>query len=580
MRTRLFNCITPNILIVPGLIVTLILLTSCATEHKLRKEGPYLYDDDKKDIAEPASSNYNLVWDTFERSVFEQGDQFVNLDRNLCKLFGCPKQALNINSFDEVPNSTWFENRHGQFRMTPEEIRLGLTTTGGPDTSGEWTVFRPKLQGATVGFWIEDIHGNQYIIKFDPPGFPEMATAAAAMGSRFFHACGYNVPEETIVYWKPHLLRIKEGVTYTDNAGQVRPLTVEVLDEVLENVERSPDGYIRSLASLALKNVKGPFSYDGTRKDDPNDWCKHQHRRELRGLYVMASLINHYDTKDQNTLDAYEEEDGRCFLRHYLIDFGSTFGSDGDKPKPAIKGYANFFDIRDIFVSLITLGLKTWSWEYAEPYEYPSIGYFESKLFKPHKFDPIFPNPAFDEMTGRDAYWGAKIVMAFRDDDLRALVDAGQFSDPEAAEYLFNTLKERRDKIGRHWFSKVNPLDHFSASYNSPDFRIAFEDLAVKYGLETESDTRYRHSVKYDGRKIISKRALEDTELLLTSDDLDQMASYFAPPEKDGDSDNFLYEILIETQRSNQRWSKPTRLWLWYFPDERQFKLVGIEHLD
>ena len=28
--------------------------------------------------------------------------------------------------------------------------------------------------------------------KFDPPGNPEMATAAAAMGSRYLHACGYN----------------------------------------------------------------------------------------------------------------------------------------------------------------------------------------------------------------------------------------------------------------------------------------------------------------------------------------------------------------------------------------------------
>ena len=111
------------------------------------------------------------------------------------------------------------------------------------------------------------------------------------MGSRFFHACGYNVPEETIVYWKPDLLRIKEGVTYTDNSGQVQPLTMDVLNEVLENVERSPDGYIRSLASAALKNVKGPFSYNGTRRDDPNDWCKHEHRRELRALRTLDHVV-------------------------------------------------------------------------------------------------------------------------------------------------------------------------------------------------------------------------------------------------------------------------------------------------
>ncbi len=563
-----------------ALLIVLQLLTSCATDRQLRKEGPFLQDDDKRDIPEPASSDYNLAWDTFERSVFEQGDQLFDLDRNLCKLFGCPKQAKNINSFDEVPNSTWFQNRHGYMRMTSDEIAQGRNLTGGPDTSGWWTVFRPKLQGATPGFWIEDERGNQYIIKFDPPDFPELATGAAAMGSRFFHACGYNVPEETIVYWKPDRLRIKEGVTYTDNAGQTRVLTVDVLNEVLENVERNPDGYFRSLASSAIENVKGPFSYDGRRRDDPNDWCPHQHRRELRGLYVMASLVNHYDTKDQNTLDAYEEENGRWFLRHYLIDFGSTFGADGNKPKPPIKGYANLLDLRDVFVSLITLGIKTWAWEYAEPYEYPSIGYFESELFEPNKFDPIFPNPAFDELTDRDAYWGAKIVMAFRDDDLRALVEAGQYSDPEAADYLFRTLKERRDKIGRHWFGKVNPLDCFTTALNPSAFQISFEDLAVKYGLENQSETHYRYSVKYGGSTIVPERNLPPGHLLLHQTDLDKMASYFKPPEGDDDPGKFLYEILIETQRSSGRWSKPTRLWLWYSPDEQQFKLVGIEHLD
>ncbi|NIW47138.1 MAG: hypothetical protein GWN30_21030, partial [Gammaproteobacteria bacterium] len=59
----------------------------------------------------------------------------------------------------------------------------------------------------------------------------------------------------------------------------------------------------------------------GIRDDDLNDVIPHQHRRELRGLRVVAAWLNHFDTKANNTLDVYVE-DG--YVRHYLIDFGST----------------------------------------------------------------------------------------------------------------------------------------------------------------------------------------------------------------------------------------------------------------
>ena len=83
------------------------------------------------------------------------------------------------------------------------------------------------------------------------------------------------------------------------------------------------------------------------------------------------------------------------------------------------------FDLRDVGVSALTLGLKSWGWESHKPYQYPSVGYFESEIFHPAKFNPISPNPAFEQMTLQDAYWGAKVVMAFSDDDLKALVEAG-----------------------------------------------------------------------------------------------------------------------------------------------------------
>lgn len=565
-----------------GLLIpigAMILSSSCGSPPQIDPEGPFWIDDDQRNIDEPKFHEPDLAWTVIDRTAFDPGLKWLDLERDIRILTGHREQAANINSFDEVPNSSWFTNRHGFTRMTTEQIGTGPARTSGPDTTGIWTVFRPKVGGQTPGFWIEDARGDQYIIKFDPQGFPQLATGAAAVVSRYFHACGYNVPQETIVYWRPEMLRIKEAATIKNAAGNKRPFLREDLDKILTEVHHDSDGRIRSLASLSLGNVKGPFSYSGKRKDDPNDWCRHEDRRELRGLYVIGSLVNHYDLKDHNSLDVYENEDGRGFLRHYLLDFGSTLGADGHGAKIPLKGYANFFDLRDSFVSLFTLGLKTWAWEYAEPYQYPSIGYFESELFEPDKFDPIYPNPAFENMTDRDAYWGAKIVMAFTDEDLRTLVSTGQYSNPDAEAYLLKTLIERRDKIGRHWFDEINPLDNFEVEYFRRDLQFRFQDLGVKYGLWPNKAT-YHLTVRYRGEIVIGPREFRVTSFALSLKDQRKMMVRFPHEEGSDGQDDHLYEVIIQTERQPSNLSKPTRLLLWFDDLTERFRLVSVEHVD
>ena len=564
--------------IVIALLLFLIsMFSGCAARRAITPDMPYWKDADRKDIPEPKERDPALAWTSINRSAFDQLKQGVDVERNLRILSSNRKESHNINSYDEVPNSTWFTNRHGLFELSPEEIFQGPVIGDGPDTSGIWEVFRPKVGGATPGFWIKDSKGDQYIIKFDPVGYPEMSTAAAAMASRYFHACGYNVPEETIVYWRPEKLNIKPGATIKDY-GVKREFTRADLDEICSEVHKEKNGTIRSLASKILAGkIKGPFSYSGRRKDDPNDWCNHHNRRELRALYVFASFINHYDTKDQNTLDTYVEEDGKHFLKHYLIDFGSTFGADGDGPKPPIKGYANFVDLRDMLVSTLTLGLKTWSWESGGRVEHRSIGYFESEIFQPDKFNPIVPNPAFEEMTNADAFWAAKIVMSFDEEDLKALIKAGQYSDPQAEEYLLKTLLERQQKIGRHWFKKVNPLDRFDFTQEDGAIFINFEDLAVKHGFEHDNETQYKYSIKYKHVQKLGSAEFSSSQFVISAEDVKSLAKSYRAPKVEN-SDSHLYEILISTRRGESLWSKPAVIWLWYHPDKNSFQMVRIEH--
>jgi hypothetical protein len=392
-----------------------------------------------------------------------------------------------------------------------------------------------------------------------------LATGAEVVSTKLFHAAGYNVPENYIVYFDPEMLKLGEKVKITDEKGRKRFMTQEDLDEILERIERLPDGRIRAAASKYLPGgLKGPFKYRGTRSDDPNDIVPHQHRRELRGLRVMAAWLNHFDTKANNTLDVYMEEG---YMKHYLIDFGSTLGSQGNEPMPREIGHENTVDPHAIFMRTVMIGLYVQPWEKTVPIRYPSIGYFRPDILRPQKYKFIVPNPAFENLTSRDGFWGAKQVMSFTDEQLEATVAAGEYSDPEAADYLLKTLITRRDTVGRYWFSRVNPLDKFELQ-EGPDGKqaLCFVDLAVESGLESADQSEYRYDLTHRGVLIQKSESLKKACIPLPE-----------APETAFDEWDF-WELRIYTKRgSDGKWMKPVEVYL-RPGGAKTVSLVGIRH--
>ncbi|MBL4632845.1 MAG: hypothetical protein JKY56_03180, partial [Kofleriaceae bacterium] len=92
--------------------------------------------------------------------------------------FNEPRRAQGVNSLDEVPDSTWFINRLGVREMTVQEVRLGPSRDDSPEAHVPWMVRSTKVGGASIGFIIKDQRGIKYILKFDPPSFPEVETGA------------------------------------------------------------------------------------------------------------------------------------------------------------------------------------------------------------------------------------------------------------------------------------------------------------------------------------------------------------------------------------------------------------------
>jgi hypothetical protein len=380
-------------------------------------------------------------------------------------------RAANVDALGEVPDSSWFQNRHGRLRMSREALVRGPNTTDGPSMEGPWEVIAIKDEGVSPGFRIRDVHGQVYLLKFDPLKHPEMATGAEVISTKFFHAMGFNVPENFIARFERGRLVPAAGTT----------MSKRKIDGVLRRVPRSRDGVYRAVASKFLSGKPlGPFEYHGTRPDDPNDIFPHENRRELRGLRLMAAWLNHDDSRSINTLDMLVSEGERRFIRHYLIDFGSTLGSGTWGPQKPIAGWQHFWEPRIALTRLLTLGIVDRPWIRAKYVKAPSLGKLEFDLFNPAKWKPTFPNPAFANATAADLYWAARIVTAFTDDDIRAIVAAGELSDPRAAETLVRWLIGRRDRIGRYAFGLAPSFDNFDWSETTG---LRFDHLASLRGL-------------------------------------------------------------------------------------------------
>ena len=475
-------------------IVIAVLLSACAAGTKLSPRVKTV-DPDQTPIPKPGPHEEYVVWDFIDHTLVYQIGKTLDLDYTGRRLGGAVgigdgRQADNVNALDEVCESSWYSNRHHHRPVTIEELTVGPGFAV-PDTTGPWEIVSGKSWGVSAGFNVRDPKGQIYIIKFDTKDWPEMASSAEVISTKILHAAGYNVPRNSVVVFSPSRVFSGPKATVRDLDGTRRPMAPADLDSIWGKVNVQTDGSVRAVSSMFLPGEPiGPFGYHGRRRDDPNDRVAHEHRRELRGLRVISSWLNDADRRTANTLDTYVPvSEHRGYVKHYIIDMGSTLGSNSRIPHLPRYGNEYLWDFGDILETTLSLGFRSKAWDSPQAMAHPTIGYFENDTFRPGKWVPAYPNPAFQWCTSRDGFWGAKIVTAFSDDDVAAIVRTGRLSSPEAEAELTRLLVERRDMIGRYWFGLVNPLDRFHVEAGT----LRFEDLAVTRGLANPARTRYRY---------------------------------------------------------------------------------------
>ena len=289
-------------------------------------------------------------------------------------------RAQNINTIDEVPDSSWFTNRIGRTGVPAEDLARGPNTDR-PPAPEKWVIVRAKAAGAQPGFTARDANGVTWFVAFDEEERPQADTAAVVVATKIFWALGYNQVQTFLTTFDPKRAEFDPQATIRRPSGKRTPWHRRDLDALLKPLARNPDGTYRVVAGKLIPGeILGGFRYYGTRPDDPNDIVPHQHRRELRALRVFGAWTNLTDMKGGNTVDALVTENGRSSVKHYLQDVGSTFGT-ANGPRDWDIGWEHFYQRDTTKRRLFSFGFGLSPWQ--------TVPYTEIPVDRPIRRRPL-----------------------------------------------------------------------------------------------------------------------------------------------------------------------------------------------
>ena len=142
-----------------GIALMSLILVGCS--NRVDPTKPVVWQaNDRQAIAEPEEETDGkwFVWDGTHKMLFYRVGNFLNLGRTF-RWVGTgigvadPTEAGNINNFDEVPDSTWFTNRHFFSRLSQAQLAQGAASGQGLDTTGPlFAIWRQGECGIDTGF--------------------------------------------------------------------------------------------------------------------------------------------------------------------------------------------------------------------------------------------------------------------------------------------------------------------------------------------------------------------------------------------------------------------------------------------
>jgi len=442
----------------------------------------------------PDVRDATLIWDGVDNMLF----------RPLSEAAGVVTggESVDVNSFDEVPDSSWFTNHLGMHPMTLEQFALGdcepsqlIEPEGYAD--GSWLIDHGKMGGSTDGFRVKIPGKGEFLFKADDSADSEHSSAAQTIGATVYSVAGYYTTCEQVIYFRPSLLKLKPGLKWKHNFGETEDFDQKALDRVLAHCPRRGE-LVRIQASEWLPGHPiGGFRYFGTRPDDPNDVIPHEDRRELRGMRVLNAWLGRHDARAGNTLDMWfsdakggapDASPGHVIHNH--LDTSECVGSAWDwDPISRRLGYSYVADWGDIASDFFTLGipLRTWDTNDRTPGK-EMFAYFNVKDFVPDQWKDEYPTEAFSRMTERDGAWMARIMARITPEMIHVLARLGKFTDLADTAFLESTLDGRMDKVLERYLTRLSPIADVHVEGPSA---LCGVDLAEWRGLRDPARFRY-----------------------------------------------------------------------------------------
>lgn len=366
-----------------------------------------------------------------------------------------PHYAQDVNSFDRVPDSTWYVQRPGGLQVRADYVRQGPPV--------------PPLSAGVVTddgtLRVRDARGRPYELVLDPHAKPESVTAAGAVSSRIFFALGYRTEES-------HVVRVSLSsfsAKYKDVAGRFL-------------AQRTPWGRTRNVRApqrvLAIATPRGidlgNTQSAGTREGDVNDVVEAEDRRTLRALGTFAWWLGVRGIGRFYTRDYYVGKAGKGHALHYVV------GLQNSLKATSLSSLALRADPNQVHGDFLK---NLYSFGFAEQPPAPVIvkeplrQYSKEPL--PDSFSPIRPYDPLDHQLPSDAYWAAKKILEVEPSTLGWAVNNAQLSDDRLARALAKQLERRGRDLARKLFALATPVE--IQGWDDDSFDLV--DLTLVYGL-------------------------------------------------------------------------------------------------
>ena len=211
----------------------------------------------------------------------------------------------------------------------------------------------------------------------------------------------------------------------------------------------------------------------------------------------------------------------------------------------------------------MSLGFYLQPWQTVDYVESPSIGRFEGTAFDPPAWKPRIPTAAFLRARADDTFWAARRVAAFSNEMIRALVNTGHYTAPDAAGHLTEVLVQRRNKIAAAYLTPINPVVNLTLGAEG----LSFENAAVAAGVAPAPKGGYR--VRWSR---FDNATGETTELALPA--VVARPPVPAPANLPGDPGAYLKVQVSAVQPPHAAWETPIDAY--FRRTTAGWKLVGL----